>query len=103
MGWTPPKGICGFTPPGRVEFLADQNTRRPRGAARFPPHRHASEQTGQLPVPVAQRDGPDFVAAVNAQRSRGRVQASRPVTQFQDFSDELSTKTQPFCQESRTQ
>ena len=88
-GFAPmPKGIVGSHRLAAIEFLADQNT-DDREELLFRAHRHASEQTGQLPVPVAQRVVRDFVAAVNAQIPRRRVQASRPVTQFQDFSDEL--------------
>lgn len=71
-----------------MKFLSEQNT-DDRQELLFRAHRHASNLTGQLPVPVAQRMVRDFVAAVNAQIPRRRVQASRPVTQFQDFSDEL--------------
>lgn len=47
-----------------IDFLAEQNT-GDREELLFRAHRHASNLTGQLPVPVAQRVVQSFVATVN--------------------------------------
>jgi hypothetical protein len=70
------------------KFLADQNT-DDREELLFRAHRYASDRTGQLPVPTAQRVVQDFVSAVNAQIPRRRRVAARPMNQHQDFADEL--------------
>ena len=47
-----------------IDFVATQNT-TDREELMFRAHRHASDRTGQLPVPTAQRVVQAFVAAVN--------------------------------------
>lgn len=77
---------------GAIEFLADQNT-TDREELLFRAHRHASNLTGQLPVPVAQRVVQKFVAAVN--REIGSTPPQRPTRRARtaavvaDFPDEL--------------
>lgn len=74
-----------------IEFVAAQNT-TDRQELLFRAHRHASEQTGQLPVPAAQRVVQAFVAAVS--REAAAAPAPRRTTQrtaavVADFPDEL--------------
>lgn len=73
-----------------IEFLAAQNT-DDRQELLFRAHRHASDRTGQLPVPVAQRAVQAFVAAVNreipARRPAPRIAAAPQVVA--DFDDAL--------------
>jgi hypothetical protein len=51
-----------------IEFVAAENV-TDREELLFRAHRHASNLTGQLPVPVAQRAVQSFVAAVNREFS----------------------------------
>lgn len=76
-----------------IDFVAAQNV-TDRTELLFRAHRHASNLTGQLPVPVAQRVVQDFVAAVNREVSpsgpRGRKKTlRRTAATLPDFPDEL--------------
>ena len=75
-----------------IDFVAAQNV-TDREELLFRAHRHASERTGRLPVPVAQRVVQDFVAAVGREASRvsstGRRTAARTSSTVPDFPDEL--------------
>lgn len=65
--WELKRGSTGAPMDNRIaaiNFLAEQNT-GDREELLFRAHRHASNLTGQLPVPVAQRVVRSFVAAVN--------------------------------------
>jgi hypothetical protein len=52
-----------------INFLAGQNT-TDREELLFRAHRHASNLTGQLPVPVAQRAVQEFVATVSREAAK---------------------------------
>ena len=75
-----------------INFLADQNT-NDRGELLFRAHRHASDRTGQMPVPVAQRVVQGFVSAVNREIAAAplpRRQATRrTAATMPDFPDGL--------------
>lgn len=75
-----------------IDFVAAQNT-TDREELLFRAHRHASNLTGTLPVPVAQRTVQDFVAAVNreiptAAKSEPKATMQRTAA-VADFPDEL--------------
>lgn len=75
-----------------IDFVAAQNV-TDREELLFRAHRHASNLTGQLPVPVAQRVVQSFVAAVN--RESGEVDFDKRknpairTAAMADFPDEL--------------
>ena len=77
-----------------IDFLAGQNT-ADRGELLFRAHRHASDRTGQLPVPAAQRVVQAFVAAVHREITAGgapeggRKKSHRTAAVVADFPDEL--------------
>lgn len=74
-----------------IDFVANQNT-TDRGELLFRAHRHASERTGTLPVPVAQRMVQAFVAEVNREAAalpQPRRTAQRTAAVVADFPDEL--------------
>ena len=75
-----------------IDFVAAQNV-TDREELLFRAHRHASNLTGQLPVPVAQRVVQSFVAAVNReageQNFEARKKASVRTAAMADFPDEL--------------
>lgn len=86
------RGMGNNTRTAAIDFLAGQNT-SDREELLFRAHRHASNQTGQMPVPVAQRVVQEFVAAVNreiASTPKPRRQATqRTAATVPDFPDEL--------------
>ncbi len=75
-----------------IDFVAAQNV-TDREELLFRAHRHASNLTGQMPVPVAQRAVQEFVAAVNREISaapKPRPSAPRRTASVvSDFPDEL--------------
>lgn len=77
-----------------INFVATQNT-TDREELMFRAHRHASDRTGQLPVPTAQRVVQAFVAAVNREITAGgapegeRKKSHRTAAVVADFPDEL--------------
>lgn len=75
-----------------IDFLAGQNT-DDREELLFRAHRHASDRTGQLPVPVAQRVVQGFVAAVGREIASApkpsRAAGRRTAAAVPDFPDEL--------------
>lgn len=74
-----------------IDFLAGQNV-TDRQELLFRAHRHASEQTAQLPVPVAQRTVQAFVSAVNREIRPEAPRKAAPVQRTaagSDFADEL--------------
>lgn len=74
-----------------IDFVAAQNT-ADRQELLFRAHRHASDRTGQLPVPVAQRVVQAFVAAVN------REIADSPMDQeCEECGAEAGEKCRPWC------
>lgn len=74
-----------------IDFLASQNV-TDREELLFRAHRHASNKTAQLPVPVAQRTVQAFVAAVNQEirpEAPRRVAPVQRTAAVSDFADEL--------------
>ena len=74
-----------------IDFLATQNV-TDREELLFRAHRHASNKTAQLPVPVAQRTVQAFVAAVNQEirpEAPRRVAPVQRTAAVSDFADEL--------------
>ena len=75
---------------GSRDFLADQNT-TDREELLIRARRYAADETSTLPTPVAHQVAAAFVGTVEeliARRPRIR-QASRPVTAYEDFDDQL--------------
>lgn len=73
-----------------IEFVAAENV-TDREELLFRAHRHASNLTGQLPVPVAQRAVQAFVAAVSREFKTASPPptVSRRTAAVADFPDEL--------------
>lgn len=73
-----------------IDFVAAQNI-TDREELLFRAHRHASDRTGQLPVPTAQRVVQDFVAAVAREvpSPARRTAPQRTASIVADFPDEL--------------
>lgn len=78
-----------------IDFIAGENV-TDRGELLFRAHRHASNMTCRMPVPVAQRVVRDFVAAVN------REIAAASKSDFEgepceDCGAEAGEKCRPWC------
>lgn len=73
-----------------IDFVAGQNS-TDRQELLFRAHRHASDRTGQLPVPTAQRVVQAFVAAVSREipRPRSTPRTAAAPAAVADFDDAL--------------
>lgn len=76
-----------------IEFVAAENV-TDREEVLFRAHRHASNLTGQLPVPVAQRVVQEFVAAVNREVLANCAPEDK---ECEDCGAEAGEKCRPWC------
>lgn len=79
-----------------IDFLADQNT-NDRQELLFRAHRHASDRTGQLPVPTAQRVVQAFVGAVSREIGRTAAEDNPEDRECEDCGAEAGEKCRPWC------